>query len=92
MVHRTEQLLEKQRLDKEFDRSIFLDAHYTKIPRPLVAGTLYGNVSPKMYSMWAWTVGRAIIDFNAWDGLRKIPHVPNYGCVVPRVGVGTQEA
>jgi hypothetical protein len=88
----TEQLLEKQRVDREFRRSAFLHAHYTKIPRPLVAGTLYGNVSPQMYSMWAWAVGRSIIDSNVWDGHRKIPHVKYYGCVVPRFGLGTQES
>lgn len=49
----------------------------SRIPRALVVGHLYGPVTPAMYAVWCWAIGRGI-DQPVSDQI----HYENYGVVI----------
>jgi hypothetical protein len=49
----------------------------SRVPRALVGGYLYGRVSPAMYAVWAWVVGRGIN-----EEVSDQRHYDGYGVVI----------
>lgn len=50
----------------------------SRIPRPLVMGRPYGPISPGMYALWSWIIGRGIYEQNV-----KCRYWPDVGALIP---------
>jgi hypothetical protein len=50
----------------------------SRIPRALVEGKIEGPLSPAMYALWVWAIGRGIDEMSS-----RQRHIENYGVVFP---------